>query len=245
MDQFLDAMYGTRENIAASPDISALEKNAEAELLVNTLKAEGWDPTKIDSMSGDEVLKVAHALFGDKSSLVQAAQPAPAAVKTAAAPPPFVLKKKEEGDAPAEKCKDCDKEKCECPPAAKEAAETLETKLAHADYLGRVMAHSFVDEMAQMEKKAQYEQVLQEKIAQAQANTTPKAPAEEDLAAKLAAKVEPQLTDEQQLEAMVEGAAAEKIAAMQTELTPEQQFEALVEQRVQEKLAAQSPLAAA
>jgi hypothetical protein len=180
MDDFLDAMYGTRENIGG-PDISELEKNAEAELLFDALKEEGYNTDQIDAMSGDDVLKVAQVLFGEDSAIVKAAV---------------------EGEK-CEKCKHA-KGECKCPKEepAKEAsarpvaptaaAETFEEKVAHADQLGRIMAHSFVDEVSNIEKQAQYEQIKEAKAQQVaatlgQLNQTPA----EKIAAKIAGQQTP------------------------------------------------------
>lgn len=218
MDQFLDAMYGTRENIGATTDVAELEKNAEAELLIDALQKEGWDTNQIDNLSGEDILKVAHALFGENSSLVKEAMP----------PELMAAKeeKKEEKKEESEDEKDGDEKDSEM--------ETAEEKVAEADKLGRQMAHAFVDEMSQLEKAAQYEQV---KMAKAeQANTAlqqaSQSPAERVVAKVASAQEGPTEAD---LNAYIEQMANEKIAAMQ--LTPEQQLEAMVEQRVQEKLA--------
>lgn len=218
MDQFLDAMYGTRENIGATTDVAELEKNAEAELLIDALQKEGWDTNQIDNLSGEDILKVAHALFGENSSLVKEAMP------------PELMAAKEEKKEESEDEKDGDEKDSEM--------ETAEEKVAEADKLGRQMAHAFVDEMSQLEKAAQYEQV---KMAKAeQANTAlqqaSQSPAERVVAKVASAQEGPTEAD---LEAYIEQLANEKIAAMQ--LTPEQQLEAMVERRVQEKLAGQTP----
>jgi hypothetical protein len=78
----------------------------------------------VDQLDGDTILKVAHELFGDESELVKAA---------------------------AEGC-ECDEgESCEkCSPAEDEA----EKKASEADFLGRVMAHAFVQEQGAIEKQA-------------------------------------------------------------------------------------------
>jgi hypothetical protein len=222
MDQFLDAMYGTRENIGATTDISVLEKNAEAELLIDALQKEGWDVDQIDNLSGEDVLKVAHALFGENSALLKEAQL-----------PPALAEKAEEMKEEKEEEKGEEKEE--------KKEETAEEKVAEADKLGRQMAHAFVDEMAQLEKAAQYEQVKQAKAEQAatamqRISGQPQTPAERMVSKVASAGQEPTEAD---LEAYIEQMANEKIAAMQ--LTPEQQLEALIEQRVQEKLAGQRP----
>jgi len=153
MDEFLEAMYNTRENIGlADGGQDDIEKMAEAELVAATLQEEGYD---LDRLDGNDILKVAHALFGANSALVKSAQEE--------------SEEEEEEESPAlEKAEEKAEEKVEKMFEKKKegsAEEDLETKLAHADFLGRVMAHSFVDEWAKMEKAAQVEQI---KVAKAQ-----------------------------------------------------------------------------
>lgn len=71
MNEFLAAMYDTRESIGASQDPSDVEKLAEAQLLDEYLQAEGVD---IDQLPGDTILKLAQDLIGEDSAIVKAAQ---------------------------------------------------------------------------------------------------------------------------------------------------------------------------
>lgn len=186
MDDFLDAMYGTRENIGSSLDLDALEKNAEAELMAEVLKSEGWNADQINNLTGEDAMKIAHLIFGDNSSLLKTAkeegedsEEGPAHEKKET---PLFEKKEKESDKEMEAGEE------------KEASEKLETKLAEADWLGRQMAHAFVDEMSQMEKAAQYEQIKQEKLAQAQQNLqAQQEPDAQALAQKIAAARQPQV----------------------------------------------------
>jgi hypothetical protein len=131
MNQFLSELYGTCETIGATGDSSDVEKLAEAQILDGILQSEGID---VDQLDDGTILKLAHEIFGDGSELVKAAAEG-------------------EGDAPKE-CKDCGKTDCECP-KAKEAQpvteQSGEEKTAEADLLGRIMAHSMVQELGQIE----------------------------------------------------------------------------------------------
>lgn len=193
MNSFLTEMYNTGENIGVIGGGVAqdIEKLAEAELLNDLFREEGVD---VDTMSPEQIVKIASQIFGDDSPLVKAAQAAGA----------------EACDCGKEGC-ECPKGKCKCaeaapaktaaaaaaPAAAAEAApagdESLEEKIAHADSMGRIMAHSFIDEWAKMEKAAQVEMVKQAKIEQLQgaeqpaATEQPQATGAEALIAKIAA----------------------------------------------------------
>jgi len=136
MNSFLAEMYGTRETIGApNQGNDDVEKLAEAQLLDEALRAENID---VDSLSPEAIVKVAQALFGEDSKLVKAASVE--GEKTAEG----------EGEGEAEGDKENKEEKDE-----KEAeGETAEEKMAQADFLGRVMAHSFVQEQAEIAKEA-------------------------------------------------------------------------------------------
>ena len=156
MNEFLSDMYNTRETIGAAAPAQQedYEKLAEAQLLDQALQAEGID---VEQLPPETILKVAYELFGENSALVKAAQ-----AEGEGGPPP-----------PAEKkCETCGKSPCECPAAeekeamaraflAKQAAaqagggeEDFNEKIAQADFLGRVMAHSFVQEQDSIAKEA-------------------------------------------------------------------------------------------
>lgn len=126
MNEFLAEMYNTRENIGTS-DGSAddVEKLAEAQILSDELAAEGYDAGQLPA---ETLMKIAYELWGDDSALVKAAQ---------------------------------DEEEGEEEEGEEEAGEEDETKegsfeekVAEADFLGRVMAHSFVNEQTEMDKEA-------------------------------------------------------------------------------------------
>jgi len=126
MNEFLAGMYQTREAIGASQDTSDVEKLAEAQLLDETLRAEGID---IDKLDGNTILKLAHQLLGDDSALVKAA----------------AEEAGESAEHEAGESKDHEKGEDE---------ETMEAKVAQADFLGRVMAHSYWNEKTAIEKTA-------------------------------------------------------------------------------------------
>ena len=71
MNEFLAEIYNTRETIGASSGGSDVEKLAEAQLLDDALRNEGID---VNTLSGDQIVKVAHHLFGDNSEIVKMAQ---------------------------------------------------------------------------------------------------------------------------------------------------------------------------
>ena len=79
----------------------------------------------VDQLDGDTILKVAYDLFGEDSEIVKAAA---------------------EGSEDSE-----DEEEGE---EGEEEEKDAQEKLAEADFLGRVMAHSFVDEQSSMDKQA-------------------------------------------------------------------------------------------
>jgi len=147
MNEFLAEMYGTRESIGApSSDNSDVEKLAEAQLLDEALQAEGID---IDQLPGETILKLAYQILGEDSHLVKAAM-------------------EESQETPEHETAESDEEEEEESEEEKEAAlkmaamrelqgqgnESFEEKVAQADFLGRVMAHSYVNEMAGMDKEA-------------------------------------------------------------------------------------------
>jgi len=147
MNEFLAEMYGTRESIGSPSDDSDVQKLAEAQLLDEALQAEGID---IDKLPGDAILKLAHQILGEDSYLVKAAM---------------------EGEEEAE-----EEEKKKAPEAGEEepekdskckgasSEESFEEKVAQADFLGRVMAHSYVNEMSDIEKRAGQEKEAGRKL---------------------------------------------------------------------------------
>ena len=132
MNEFLAEMYNTRETIGASSSTGDIDKLAEAQLLDEALQNEGID---INTLSGDQIVKVAHTLFGDESALVKAAteEEGPGEDET-----------QEHEEAEGEVDADGNPKK----------KEAMAEKIAEADFLGRTMAHAFVNEQAQIEKDA-------------------------------------------------------------------------------------------
>ena len=125
MNEFLADMYNTRESIGASEgSADDVEKLAEAKILSEELAAEGYDASQLPS---ETLMKVAYELWGENSALVKSA---------------MEEEKKEEGE----------EEEAEEEGEKKEGS--FEEKVAEADFLGRVMAHSFVNEQAAMDKEA-------------------------------------------------------------------------------------------
>ena len=123
MNEFLADMYGTRETIGAPSQDTDVEKLAEVQLLDEALQAEGID---IDQLPGETILKLAYQILGEDSHLVKAA-----------------MEEGEGEETPAEEKKEEKKE---------EGEESMEEKVAQADFLGRVMAHSYVNELNDIEK---------------------------------------------------------------------------------------------
>ena len=78
----------------------------------------------IDDLPGDTILKLAHQILGEDSHLVKAA----------------MEEAGEEGEVPKS--------------AKSDEEEPMEEKVAQADFLGRVMAHSYVNELGEIEKNA-------------------------------------------------------------------------------------------
>jgi hypothetical protein len=120
MNEFLAELYGTGTPIQNNSG-GEVEKLAQAEVLDQVLTQEG---ISLDQLTGDQIMKVAHDLFGPGNEIEKIAA---------------------EGKA----CETCKKDPCEC-----KEAETMEEKVAEADFLGRVMAHSFWQENGTIEKDA-------------------------------------------------------------------------------------------
>jgi hypothetical protein len=139
MNEFLADLYGTREQIGAS-NSSDVEKLAEAQVLDQVFKSEGID---VDKLPDEAIVKVAYELFGQDSAIVKAAE----GEKDAEGE-----EEHEEEETPAEEKKEEE--------AKKEASEEEKTAadLEKADFLGRVMAHSFVQERGIIEKTAKKEE---------------------------------------------------------------------------------------
>ena len=143
MNEFLAEMYGTRETIGAAPAQSSdVEKLAEAQLLDDALRAEGYD---VDQLPADAIVKVAYELFGEDSAIVKAAAEGEEAEK-----------KEEEGEKESEghEGEETEAEEKKEEEAKEASAETFEEKLAQADLLGRAMAHSFMQEQSSIMKEA-------------------------------------------------------------------------------------------
>lgn len=133
MNQFLAEMYGTRETIGAPAQSDDTEKLAEAQLLDDALRSEGID---VDTLSPEAILKVAQSLFPEGALVKAAAEESEP-------------KEHEDDETPAHERAE------EAGAKAKEGeGETAEEKVAQADFLGRVMAHSYMQEKAEIEKEA-------------------------------------------------------------------------------------------
>jgi len=133
MNQFLAEMYGTRETIGAPAQSDDTEKLAEAQLLDDALRSEGID---VDTLSPEAILKVAQSLFPEGALVKAAAEEGEP-------------KEHEDDETPAHERAE------EAGAKAKEGeGETAEEKVAQADFLGRVMAHSYMQEKAEIEKEA-------------------------------------------------------------------------------------------
>lgn len=130
MNQFLAEMYGTRETIGAPAQSDDTEKLAEAQLLDEALRAEGID---VDTLSPEAILKVAQSLFPEGALVKAAAEES--------------HEEHEKEETPAEEAKEEEGKK-------EGEGETAEEKTAQADFLGRVMAHAFVQEQAEINKEA-------------------------------------------------------------------------------------------
>jgi hypothetical protein len=134
MNEFLADLYGTRETIGAS-NSEDVQKLAEAQILDQFFTAEGIN---VDQLPNETIVKVAQQLFGEESAIAKMAAPAPAPTEKVAES--VEEEAKREGETVEEE--------------KKEHEETAEEKTAEADYLGRVMAHAFVQERAIIEKEA-------------------------------------------------------------------------------------------
>lgn len=155
MSEFLAGIYGTNADPAPTHD-NEIEKLAQAELLDGLLQKEAG--VSLDSLTVDEVIKVAAEAFGEESPLVQEL------LKEAAGdmPPSFVENmkemKKEEGKA------DKPKEEEEEEGSEKEASEAELLKMAqNADTSGRIMAHSFWQELNSIKEAAEKEEKMEAK----------------------------------------------------------------------------------
>jgi hypothetical protein len=137
MNEFLADLYKTAETIGATtpaaPSSSDVEKLAQAEVVDQFLQSKGVD---VNSLGAEDILKVAAEIFGPNNELAKLAQ---------------------EG-----KCEKCGMAPCKCPAAPKKEDEEKKAaaikeaeakeKAAEADFLGRQIAHSFVNELYNIEK---------------------------------------------------------------------------------------------
>ena len=165
MNAFLAEMYNTRQNIGAESQdgvAADIEKVAEAQLLEDMFTAENVDVNTLDPMT---ILKVASALFGEDSALVKSAEET-VEEEAKREGEPVAQEKKEkasagDGEVPPQFKKE---EKKSEEKKEEEKEESMEDKVAEADFLGRVMAHSYIDELSNLEKSAALEQVKQAKL---------------------------------------------------------------------------------
>lgn len=164
MNEFLADIYNTRESIGAPKDNSDVEKLAEAQLLDEALRAEGVD---IDKLPGETILKLAHQLLGDDSALVKAAEEG--AAHEEAETPAEEKKEHEEGgeEAGEKEVKAAAIAELKAKEASGQGEETFEEKVAQADFLGRVMAHSYWNEKTDIEKNAAMPAFLEKGLAAA------------------------------------------------------------------------------
>jgi hypothetical protein len=187
MNPFLADLYNTAENIGAGPGAADdTEKLAQAAVIDQMLQNEGFS---LDQLSPDDLVKVATEIFGAESPLVKEAGEMPFPPK-------------------AEKCKKCDKEECTCPAEKEKEAQE---KLAEADFLGRAMAHAYVDELSNIEKKAGEQ-------------AAPEAPAA------------PEKTAASAIELLAHQRAEELVKQAQANQDPQAQLEAAVQARAHEIL---------
>lgn len=129
MDEQLAQIYGTGQTDAGED----LEKNAAAELLVKLAAEQGLE---LESFSDEQIAGMVAELY-----------------KTAEEEPAKEEPKKEE--PPKEEKKETPEEKHEGGESSSESAEKeAQAKFAEADFLGRVMAHAYVQEKASIEKSA-------------------------------------------------------------------------------------------
>jgi len=126
MHQFFARTYGTA---AAPASQEQLQKTAAVAFLEKAASQDGID---LASMSDAQVQAVAEHYFS----------------KVAEIPPQFVAEAKKEGEPPAEEKKEKDEDEDE-DEEKKAAAEMME-----ADFLGRQMAHAFVQELDSIQKTA-------------------------------------------------------------------------------------------
>jgi hypothetical protein len=185
MNAFLAEMYNTWQNIGGAPDSSDLEKAAEAQLIDERLVKQGVD---IDSLDGDTILKLAQDMFGANSALVKAAAEEPTAAheesETAEEEKKEEAAKEEEHEEEVKKAALAELRAAQ----GQQAEETLEEKMAQADFLGRQMAHSYVDEMNQIEKSAAMPEALKKGLEAAKGGASKAFGAAKGHASEAAAK---------------------------------------------------------
>jgi hypothetical protein len=134
MDAFLADMYGTNEIVGGNA--GDVEKLAQAKFLDHLIKEETG--LNYDQVDPSTIVKVAAEIFG-ANSLIKTAEDAEEAAPE---------EKAEEAEEKAEEAEEKAEE------AVEEEAKEAQEKLAEADYLGRVMAHAYVNELAAIEKNA-------------------------------------------------------------------------------------------
>lgn len=137
MNPFLAELYDTAENIGAgAPTVDDTEKLAQAAVLDQMLKNEGFT---VEQLSPQDIVKVATEIFGPDSPLVKEAM-------EGEMPPAFLAGKKDEKEEKKDEKKD-----------KEEKEKEAQVKMDESDFLGRAMAHAYVDELRTIEKKAQAE----------------------------------------------------------------------------------------
>jgi hypothetical protein len=192
MDVFLANFYGTKTASAPVPQAEDLEKQASVNLFTKLAADQGIDlktctDAQVNALYADFEQKVA-AAGGINTVMAKVAAANPAA---AAAPAKTASEKEEE-----EK-----REKMEAARREHEGKKEAAAKLAEADFMGRVMAHAYVQEMRKIasegggddkgEGKHEMPEALRKGIENAKAHEHPadrkkEASALDDLAAEYA-----------------------------------------------------------
>lgn len=141
ISQLLAEVYETKQASAAAPTDEDTRKVAEAQLFVGLCKKAGINPEHLTDAQVERLWKVANE--GGMPAAFMSAPAAPAEEKKEA--PAEEKKEEKKEEPPAEEKKDEEKE-------AAARREWQEKKAAHADlmqadFMGRVMARSYVDEL--------------------------------------------------------------------------------------------------
>jgi len=209
MNPFLAELYNTADNIGISKTASDdTEKLAQAAILDQMLQNEGL---KVENLSSSDIIKVATEIFGPNSPLVKSAEeemPMPSSAHEASETP--------EEEAVEEKALEEVKEETK-EEAKEEEEEKLASDMRKADFLGRQMAHAYVDELTKLEKSASKQKVAHKQKTASKSNSVGQVSALDQLAL---ARAEEML----------------KQAGITKEPTPEQRLEHAIQTRAVEML---------